>query len=45
MENYCYFFSRASPNVAGVNTNGGSADTPDDKHLYEFGLTGNTNQL
>jgi len=27
----------ASPNVAGVNTNGGSADTPDDNTYYEFG--------
>lgn len=27
----------ASPNVAGVNTNGGSADGPDDNTYYEFG--------
>jgi hypothetical protein len=28
----------ASPNVAGVNLNGGSADTPDDNTYYEFGF-------
>tara|TARA_R110002049_G_scaffold134601_3_gene294078 strand:- start:346 stop:2442 length:2097 start_codon:yes stop_codon:yes gene_type:complete len=27
-----------SPNVAGVNTNGGSADGPDDNTYYEFGF-------
>jgi hypothetical protein len=27
----------ASPNVSGVNLNGGSADTPDDNTYYEFG--------
>lgn len=27
-----------SPNIAGVNLNGGSADTPDDNTYYEFGF-------